>query len=200
MSRAFGLRRCSARGRRTICSIDRVPSERSGGIRGDCRCRAHAGATAQPGACLEQQGRGRTGLILEIFGERARTAEGELQVELAALTYQRSRLVRSWTHLERRRFRLRWRSGGSQIETDRRLIRDRIARLKRELQRVRRTREHRRARRRVPYPIIALVGYTNAGKSTLFNRLTHSGVVTRDQLFATLDPTMRALDLPSGAG
>ena len=143
----------------------------------------------------------RTGLILEIFGERARTAEGELQVELAALTYQRSRLVRSWTHLERQRggFGFVGGPGESQIETDRRLIRDRIARLKRELQRSSNSRLHRRARRRVPYPIIALVGYTNAGKSTLFNRLTHSGVVTRDQLFATLDPTMRALDLPSGA-
>jgi GTP-binding protein HflX len=143
----------------------------------------------------------RTGLILEIFGERARTAEGELQVELAALTYQRSRLVRSWTHLERQRggFGFVGGPGESQIETDRRLIRDRIARLKRELQQVRRTRDlHRRARRRVPYPVIALVGYTNAGKSTLFNRLTHSEVVARDQLFATLDPTMRALDLPSG--
>lgn len=143
----------------------------------------------------------RTGLILEIFGERARTAEGELQVELAALTYQRSRLVRSWTHLERQRggFGFVGGPGESQIETDRRLIRDRIARLKRELQQVRRTRDlHRRARRRVPYPIIALVGYTNAGKSTLFNRLTRSEVAARDQLFATLDPTMRALDLPSG--
>ena len=143
----------------------------------------------------------RTGLILEIFGERARTAEGELQVELAALTYQRSRLVRSWTHLERQRggFGFVGGPGESQIETDRRLIRDRIARLKRELQQVRRTRElHRAARRRVPYPIIALVGYTNAGKSTLFNRLTRAEVDARDQLFATLDPTMRALDLPSG--
>lgn len=143
----------------------------------------------------------RTGLILEIFGERARTAEGELQVELAALTYQRSRLVRSWTHLERQRggFGFVGGPGESQIETDRRLIRDRIARLKRELQQVRRTRDlHRRARRRVPYPIVALVGYTNAGKSTLFNRLTGSEVVARDQLFATLDPTMRALALPSG--
>jgi GTP-binding protein HflX len=143
----------------------------------------------------------RTGLILEIFSERARTAEGELQVELAALTYQRSRLVRSWTHLERQRggFGFVGGPGESQIETDRRLIRDRIARLKRELQQVRRTRDlHRRARRRVPYPIVALVGYTNAGKSTLFNRLTRADVVAMDQLFATLDPTMRALDLPSG--
>ena len=143
----------------------------------------------------------RTGLILEIFGERAQTAEGELQVELAALTYQKSRLVRSWTHLERQRggFGFVGGPGESQIETDRRLIRERIARLKRELQRVRRTRDlHRRARRRVPYPIVALVGYTNAGKSTLFNRLTRADVTARDQLFATLDPTMRAVDLPSG--
>ena len=142
----------------------------------------------------------RTGLILEIFGERAQTAEGELQVELAALTYQKSRLVRSWTHLERQRggFGFVGGPGESQIETDRRLIRERIARLKRELQRVRRTRDlHRRARRRVPYPIVALVGYTNAGKSTLFNRLTRADVTVRDQLFATLDPTMRAVDLPS---
>ena len=143
----------------------------------------------------------RPGLILEIFGERARTAEGELQVELAALSYQKSRLVRSWTHLERQRggFGFFGGPGESQIETDRRLIRDRIARLKRQLQQVRRTRElHRQARRRVPYPVVALVGYTNAGKSTLFNRLTEADVVAQDQLFATLDPTMRALDLPSG--
>jgi GTP-binding protein HflX len=143
----------------------------------------------------------RTGLILEIFGQRARTAEGELQVELAALTYQRSRLVRSWTHLERQRggFGFVGGPGESQIETDRRLIRDRIARLKRELQHVRRTRElHRQARRRVPYPVVALVGYTNAGKSTLFNRLTRADVVAVDQLFATLDPTMRGVSLPSG--
>lgn len=143
----------------------------------------------------------RTGLILEIFGERARTKEGELQVELAALTYQKSRLVRSWTHLERQRggFGFVGGPGESQIETDRRLIRERIARLKRELQQVRRTRElHRAARRRVPYPIVALVGYTNAGKSTLFNRLTRAEVFAQDLLFATLDPTMRGLDLPSG--
>jgi GTPase len=143
----------------------------------------------------------RTGLILEIFGERARTAEGELQVELAALSYQKSRLVRSWTHLERQRggFGFVGGPGESQIETDRRLIRERIARLKRELQQVRRTRAlHRKARQRVPYPVIALVGYTNAGKSTLFNRLTHAEVAAKDLLFATLDPTMRALELPSG--
>jgi GTPase len=143
----------------------------------------------------------RTGLILEIFGARARTAEGELQVELAALSYQKSRLVRSWTHLERQRggFGFVGGPGESQIETDRRLIRDRIARLKKQLAQVRRTRElHRDARRRVPYPIVALVGYTNAGKSTLFNRLTQAHVFAEDLLFATLDPTMRALDLPSG--
>jgi len=143
----------------------------------------------------------RTGLILEIFGARARTHEGRLQVELAALTYQRSRLVRSWTHLERQRggFGFLGGPGESQLEIDRRLIGERIARLRRELDDVKRTRAlHREARRRVPYPIIALVGYTNAGKSTLFNRLTRSGVAAEDMLFATLDPTMRRLDLPSG--
>jgi GTP-binding protein HflX len=143
----------------------------------------------------------RTGLILEIFGDRARTREGEMQVELAALSYQKSRLVRSWTHLERQRggFGFFGGPGESQIETDRRLIRNRIARLKRDLSQVRRTRElHRRARRRIPYPVVALVGYTNAGKSTLFNRLTGASVMAQDLLFATLDPTMRALDLPSG--
>ncbi len=143
----------------------------------------------------------RTGLILEIFGERARTSEGRLQVELAALIYQRSRLVRSWTHLERQRGGAGFMGGPgeAQIETDRRLINDRITRLRRRLKDVRRTRDlHRQARRRVPYPIVALVGYTNAGKSTLFNHLTSASVVARDQLFATLDPTMRALQLPSG--
>ncbi len=143
----------------------------------------------------------RTGIILEIFGERARTAEGRLQVELAALTYQRSRLVRSWTHLERQRggFGFLGGPGESQLESDRRLIGDRIARLERDLKAVKRTRAlHRRARRRVPLPVVALVGYTNAGKSTLFNRLTAASVTVRDQLFATLDPTMRSLKLPSG--
>jgi len=143
----------------------------------------------------------RTGLILEIFGERARTAEGRLQVELAQLTYQRSRLVRSWTHLERQRGGAGFMGGPgeTQIETDRRLIDQRITRLKRELEDVKRTRSlHREARARVPYSIIALVGYTNAGKSTLFNRLTDADVTAKDQLFATLDPTMRKLDLPSG--
>jgi GTP-binding protein HflX len=143
----------------------------------------------------------RTGLILEIFGERARTHEGVLQVELAALSYQRSRLVRSWTHLERQRggFGFLGGPGESQIELDRRLIGDRIVKLKRELEDVRRTRElHRAARKRVPYPIVALVGYTNAGKSTLFNRLGHADVRAEDLLFATLDPTMRGVTLPSG--
>ncbi|HEU0156835.1 MAG TPA: GTPase HflX [Stellaceae bacterium] len=143
----------------------------------------------------------RTGLILEIFGARARTHEGRLQVELAALSYQRSRLVRSWTHLERQRggFGFLGGPGESQLEIDRRLIGERIARLKLELEAIRRRRAlHRAARRRVPYPVVALVGYTNAGKSTLFNRLTQAAVGTGDMLFATLDPTMRRLDLPSG--
>ncbi|MFZ3233888.1 MAG: GTPase HflX [Stellaceae bacterium] len=143
----------------------------------------------------------RTGLILEIFGERARTHEGRLQVELAALSYQRSRLVRSWTHLERQRggFGFLGGPGESQLEIDRRLIGERIARLRREIDGIKRTRAlHREARRRVPYPVVALVGYTNAGKSTLFNRLTRSEVTADDMLFATLDPTMRRLTLPSG--
>lgn len=143
----------------------------------------------------------RTALILEIFGDRANTKEGELQVELAHLVYQRSRLVRSWTHLERQR-------GGSgflggpgetQIEADRRIIADRITRIKRQLSTVTRTRKlHRAQRQKTPYPIVALVGYTNAGKSTLFNRLTDADVLAEDMLFATLDPTMRAITLPSG--
>jgi GTP-binding protein HflX len=143
----------------------------------------------------------RTALILEIFGERARTREGRLQVELAHLTYQRSRLVRSWTHLERQRggFGFLGGPGETQIETDRRLIGERIARIKAELEQVRRTRGlHREARRRVPYAVAALVGYTNAGKSTLFNRLTSAEVLAKDVLFATLDPTMRVVKLPSG--
>ena len=143
----------------------------------------------------------RTGLILDIFGERAATREGTLQVELAHLDYQRSRLVRSWTHLERQRggFGFLGGPGETQIEADRRLIGDRIVRLKKELEQVRRTRGlHRTARRRVPFPVIALVGYTNAGKSTLFNALTGADVTARDQLFATLDPTMRGMRLPSG--
>ncbi|MBT7954726.1 MAG: GTPase HflX [Rhodospirillaceae bacterium] len=143
----------------------------------------------------------RTGLILEIFGARARTKEGKLQVELAALSYQRSRLVRSWTHLERQRggFGFMGGPGERQIEADRRMIDERITSLKRQLKDVRRTRQlHREARQRVPYPVVALVGYTNAGKSTLFNSLSKADVVSEDQLFATLDPTMRSMKLPSG--
>lgn len=143
----------------------------------------------------------RTGLILEIFGARARTNEGKLQVELASLSYQRSRLVRSWTHLERQRGGAGFMGGPGerQLEIDRRLIDERIVRLKTDLEKVKRTRElHRSARKRVPYPIVALVGYTNAGKSTLFNRLTDSEVRAQDLLFATLDPTMRRVKLPSG--
>ncbi len=141
----------------------------------------------------------RTGLILEIFGERAATAEGRLQVELAHLDYQQSRLVRSWTHLERQRggFGFLGGPGETQIEADRRLIRQRMARLRKDLEQVRRTRAlHRDRRGRAPWPVIALVGYTNAGKSTLFNRLTGSDVLAEDLLFATLDPTMRAIRLP----
>jgi GTP-binding protein HflX len=143
----------------------------------------------------------RTGLILDIFGARARTREGSLQVELAHLEYQRSRLVRSWTHLERQRggFGFLGGPGETQIEADRRLIGDRITRLRLELEDVRRTRGlHRGARQKVPYPVVALVGYTNAGKSTLFNALTGASAMAEDQLFATLDPTMRGLTLPSG--
>lgn len=143
----------------------------------------------------------RTALILEIFGARARTAEGKLQVELASLTYQKSRLVRSWTHLERQRggFGFLGGPGESQIELDRRMIGDRILKIKKQLENVVRTRTlHRATRRDVPYPLIALVGYTNAGKSTLFNRLTHANVVAQDMLFATLDPTIREATLPSG--
>ncbi len=143
----------------------------------------------------------RTALILEIFGARARTAEGKLQVELASLTYQKSRLVRSWTHLERQRggFGFLGGPGESQIELDRRMIGDRIIKIKKQLDNVVRTRTlHRATRRDVPYPLIALVGYTNAGKSTLFNRLTQSTVVAQDMLFATLDPTIREAVLPSG--
>jgi GTP-binding protein HflX len=143
----------------------------------------------------------RTGLILEIFARRARTREGRLQVELARLTYERSRLVRTWTHLERQRggFGVMGGPGETQIETDRRLLAEKIGKLKRELVEVRRTRTlQRSARRRVPYPVVALVGYTNAGKSTLFNRLTQSEVMAEDLLFATLDPTLRSLQLPGG--
>ncbi|WP_313137465.1 GTPase HflX [Paracoccus jeotgali] len=143
----------------------------------------------------------RTGLILEIFADRARTREGVLQVELAALSYQRTRLVRAWTHLERQRggFGFVGGPGETQIEADRRAIDDQMTRLRRQLERVVKTRTlHRAARAKVPYPIVALVGYTNSGKSTLFNRLTGAEVLAKDMLFATLDPTMRAIRLPSG--
>jgi GTP-binding protein HflX len=143
----------------------------------------------------------RTGLILEIFARRARTREGRLQVELARLDYERSRLVRTWTHLERQRggFGVMGGPGETQIETDRRLLAEKIGKLKRELQEVRRTRGlQRSARKRVPFPTLALVGYTNAGKSTLFNRLSQAEVEARDMLFATLDPTLRAVKLPNG--
>ena len=148
---------------------------------------------------LERKVIDRTGLILEIFGERAATAEGRLQVELAHLAYQAGRLVRSWTHLERQRggFGFLGGPGETQIEADRRMIRDRMARIRRELEQVRRTRGlHRERRERAPWPIVALVGYTNAGKSTLFNRLTGADVMAEDLLFATLDPTMRAVAMP----
>jgi GTP-binding protein HflX len=144
----------------------------------------------------------RTGLILEIFGERARTREGRLQVELAHLVYQKSRLVRSWTHLERQRggFGFLGGPGETQIETDRRLLSERIDVIRKELDQVRRTRAlHRKSRQRVPYPAVALVGYTNAGKSSLFNTLTGAEVLAQDILFATLDPTIRALTLPGGS-
>jgi GTP-binding protein HflX len=143
----------------------------------------------------------RTGLILEIFGQRARTREGALQVELAHLAYQKSRLVRSWTHLERQRggFGFLGGPGETQIETDRRLIQERMTRIERELEQVKRTRGlHRKSRRDVPFPTVALVGYTNAGKSTLFNALTKADVRAENLLFATLDPTLRALELPHG--
>ncbi|MDP3855711.1 GTPase HflX [Phenylobacterium sp.] len=143
----------------------------------------------------------RTGLILEIFARRARTREGRLQVELARLSYEKSRLVRTWTHLERQRggFGVMGGPGETQIETDRRLLAEKIGKLKKELVEVRRTRNLQRgARQRHPFPSVALVGYTNAGKSTLFNRLTNADVVAQDMLFATLDPTLRMLDLPDG--
>lgn len=143
----------------------------------------------------------RTGLILEIFGERARTREGSLQVELAHLEYQRSRLVRSWTHLERQRGGLGFVGGPgeTQIEADRRALDERMVRIRRQLEKTVRTRGlQRSARKRVPFPVVALVGYTNAGKSTLFNRLTGASVMAKDMLFATLDPTMRAVELPTG--
>jgi GTPase len=144
----------------------------------------------------------RTGLILEIFGRRAHTREGALQVEHAHLSYQKSRLVRSWTHLERQRggFGFLGGPGETQLESDRRVIEERLARIERDLDKVKRTRKlHRLSRKRVPYPVIALVGYTNAGKSTLFNRLTGGRALEADMLFATLDPTLRAVELPAGA-
>ncbi len=143
----------------------------------------------------------RTGLILEIFSDRARTREGVLQVEMAALSYQRTRLVRAWTHLERQRGGLGFVGGPgeTQIEADRRAIDEQLVRLRRQLQKVVKTRTlHRAARAKIPYPIVALVGYTNAGKSTLFNRLTGAEVMAKDMLFATLDPTMRRVELPDG--
>ncbi len=143
----------------------------------------------------------RTGLILEIFGRRASTREGRLQVELAHLAYQKSRLVRSWTHLERQRggFGFLGGPGETQIETDRRLIQERMSRIERDLEDVKRTRGlHRASREKVPYPTVALVGYTNAGKSSLFNRMTEAEVLAKDMLFATLDPTTRAVSLPHG--
>lgn len=143
----------------------------------------------------------RTGLILEIFGERARTKEGTLQVELAHLNYQKGRLVRSWTHLERQRGGAGFLGGPgeTQIESDRRILQDKITKLKHELETVRRTRDlHRAKRKKVPFPVVAIVGYTNAGKSTLFNRLTGAGVLAEDMLFATLDPTLRRVRLPHG--
>ncbi len=143
----------------------------------------------------------RTALILEIFGERAKTKEGRLQVELAHLTYQRSRLVRSWTHLERQRGGAGFLGGPgeTQIELDRRIIDDKIVRIRKELEKVKKTRElQRSARKRIPYPVVALVGYTNAGKSTLFNCLSSAGVFAENLLFATLDPTMRRIRLPGG--
>ena len=143
----------------------------------------------------------RTALILEIFGERAKTKEGKLQVELAHLTYQRSRLVRSWTHLERQRGGAGFLGGPgeTQIELDRRIIDDKIVRIKKELEKVRQTRQlQRNAREKIPYPVVALVGYTNAGKSSIFNDLTKANVFAKDLLFATLDPTMRQITLPSG--
>ncbi len=145
----------------------------------------------------------RTGLILEIFADRARTREGVLQVELAALSYQRTRLVRAWTHLERQRggFGFVGGPGETQIEADRRAIDDQVIRLKRQLDKVVKTRElHRASRRKVPFPVVALVGYTNAGKSTLFNRMTGADVLAKDMLFATLDPTMRGVVLPDAKG
>ena len=169
---------------------------------GHRRSSADAGAAAQSRTAWQAKVLDRTGLILEIFGERARTREGRLQVELAHLVYQKSRLVRSWTHLERQRggFGFLGGPGETQIEADRRIIGERIDNIRKELEQVRRTRAlHRKSRQRVPYPSVALVGYTNAGKSTLFNALTGASVLAEDTLFATLDPTIRAVPLPGGS-
>lgn len=203
----------------TYCAVIQIPRIRPATLFGSGKVEQisktigmhHAGVVIVDGALSPVQQRNlerawdckvidRTALILEIFGARARTREGKLQVELAALSYQRSRLVRSWTHLERQRggFGFLGGPGETQIESDRRQLRERIARLKRELNDVARTRSlHRAARHRVPHPVVALVGYTNAGKSTLFNQLTGAEVDVKNQVFATLDPTMRGLTLPS---
>ena len=199
--RAFKLRNvrpASLFGKGQIEQIAEIASENSAGL-----LIVDAGLTPVQQKSLEEGAKtkviDRTGLILEIFGERAATAEGRLQVELAHLDYQARRLVRSWTHLERQRggFGFLGGPGETQIEADRRLIRDRMARIRRELDQVKRTRGlHRDRRQRAPWPVIALVGYTNAGKSTLFNRMTNADVRAEDLLFATLDPTMRAFKLP----
>ncbi|HMI41966.1 MAG TPA: GTPase HflX [Sphingomicrobium sp.] len=199
--RAFKLRNvrpASLFGKGQIEEIAEIASENDAGL-----LIVDAGLTPVQQKSLEEGAKtkviDRTGLILEIFGERAATAEGRLQVELAHLDYQAGRLVRSWTHLERQRggFGFLGGPGETQIEADRRLIRDRMARIRRELDQVKRTRGlHRDRRQRAPWPVIALVGYTNAGKSTLFNRMTNADVRAEDLLFATLDPTMRAFKLP----
>ena len=199
--RAFKLRNirpASLFGKGQIEEIAEIASDKDAGL-----LIVDAGLTPVQQKSLEEGAKtkviDRTGLILEIFGERAATAEGRLQVELAHLDYQAGRLVRSWTHLERQRggFGFLGGPGETQIEADRRLIRDRMARIRRELDQVKRTRGlHRGRRQRAPWPVIALVGYTNAGKSTLFNRMTNADVRAEDLLFATLDPTMRAFKLP----
>jgi GTP-binding protein HflX len=199
--RAFKLRNvrpASLFGKGQIEEIAEIASDKDAGL-----LIVDAGLTPVQQKSLEEGAKtkviDRTGLILEIFGERAATAEGRLQVELAHLDYQAGRLVRSWTHLERQRggFGFLGGPGETQIEADRRLIRDRMAKIRRELDQVKRTRGlHRGRRQRAPWPVIALVGYTNAGKSTLFNRMTNADVRAEDLLFATLDPTMRAFKLP----